>query len=162
MPEKQQPSRARASLIDRLIDGNPKEAREIRPLRTLNREALRAAIRRDLGWLLNTRTSLPTEDFDERELTVLEYGIPDFGGFSPENEVALKQMARRLSRAITAYEPRLQDVHVEMAMEMDTERRLQMIISAVIAVDEFREPVSFLTIFQKDTGEMEIHDHEAI
>ncbi|MBI9082852.1 MAG: type VI secretion system baseplate subunit TssE [Desulfobacterales bacterium] len=162
MPEKKQPRRARASLIDRLIDHAPRETREIRPLRTLNREAFRAAIRRDLGWLLNTRTSLATDDFDDRELTVLEYGIPDFGGFSPENEEALEQMAQRVSRAITAYEPRLEGVHVEMALEMDTERRLKMIISAVMAVGEFREPVSFLTIFQKDTGEMEIHDHEAI
>ena len=162
MPEKKLPERARASLIDRLVDHAPRVTREIRPLRTLNREALRASIRRDLGWLFNTRTPLPTDDFDERELTVLEYGIPDFGGVSPENERHLNKMAQRISRAITAYEPRLQDVQVEMVLEMETERRLQMIISAVLAVDEFREPVSFLTIYQKDTGEMEIHDHEAI
>lgn len=152
--------RVRASLIDRLIDHSPRVSREIRPLRTLDRNALRAAVRRDLGWLLNTRTPLPTDEFDQRELTVTEYGIPDFGGFSPENERHLKRMARRVAQAITAYEPRLRDVEVELVLEMDTERRLNMIISAVLAVDEFREPVSFLTIYQKDTGEMEIHDHE--
>ena len=157
---KKKPARARASLIDRLVDHSPRVSREIRPLRTLDRDALRAAVRRDLGWLLNTRTPLSTEEFDNRELTVTEYGIPDFGGFSPENERHLKRMAGRLARAITAYEPRLQDVEVALSLEMDTERRLEMIISAVMAVDEFREPVSFLTIYQKDSGQMEIHDHE--
>ena len=59
--------RARASLIDRLVDKNPAVRKERRPLRTLNRKQLKEAVQRDLTWLLNTRTSLKASRFDNRE-----------------------------------------------------------------------------------------------
>ena len=147
----------RASLLDRLIDEAPRERRELRPLRTMDRPDIRAAIYRDLGWLLNTRTPLSAEEFDNRELTVIDYGVPDFGKGTPASVKDQKLRAARTERAIRAFEPRLQDVKVSIAMEMDSERSLRMIIEAVMVADDVRAPVSFMTIYDSETGKMEIN-----
>lgn len=149
--------KARASLLDRLIDHDPAATREARPLRTQNREALMASLRRDLGWLLNTRTSLPAARFDKQKLTVIDYGIPDFGGCSPANKMHLRLLARRIKKAITAFEPRLKAVHVRVRPKMPDERSLELLLEAVLVVDEFREPVSFVTLFQLENEQVAIH-----
>jgi len=149
--------KARASLLDRLIDDDPAATRETRPLRTQNRDALMASLRRDLGWLLNTRVSLPAARFDKKKLTALDYGIPDFCGYSPANKTHLRILARRIRKAIAAFEPRLKAVRVRVRPKMPDERSLELIIEAILAVDEFREPVSFVTLFQLETEQVTIH-----
>jgi len=149
--------KARASLLDRLIDDDPAAIREARPLRTQNRDALMASLRRDLGWLLNTRVSLPAARFDKKKLTALDYGIPDFGGYSPANKRHLRILARRIRKAIAAFEPRLKSVRVRVRPKMPDEHSLELIIMAILAVDEFREPVSFVTLFQLETEQVTIH-----
>ncbi len=149
--------KVRASLLDRLIDRTPRETRELRPLRIMDRPDIRAAIARDLGWLLNTRTPLTAGEFADRKLTVIDYGVPDFGKGTPSNVKDQKQRAALTEKAIRAFEPRLQDVKVSIEMEMDSERSLQMNIEAVMVADDVREPISFMTIYDAETGKMEIH-----
>ncbi|MDD2390575.1 MAG: type VI secretion system baseplate subunit TssE, partial [Desulfobacterales bacterium] len=93
--------KARASLMDRLVDQHPASHREARPLRTLSRKRLKESLSRDLEWLLNTRTSLPAAVFDEMDLTVIDYGIPDFGSCFTANEEDHKRLAGRVKKAIT-------------------------------------------------------------
>jgi type VI secretion system protein ImpF len=151
--------RARASLIDRLVDYQPAIRRERRPLRTLNRKQLREAVRRDLTWLLNTRTSLPASRFDRGNLTVIDYGMPDFGTYFIASEPDRERLVRRVIRAITAFEPRLQKVGVSIHPVQRNEKNLKIVIDAVIVVDTVRTPVSFLTVFQDRAGTMEIYEN---
>ncbi len=148
--------RTRASLLDRLIDTTPGEKKEVRPLRIMDRADIRASVSRDLGWLLNTRTPLTAAEFDSRELTVIDFGIPDFGQGTPENLADQKQRASRTEKAIRAFEPRLRDVNVFFEEEMSSERSLHMTIEAVMVADDVREPVAFMTIYDSETGKMEI------
>lgn len=148
MPNEQ--FQARASLIDRLIDLRPDIGQELRPLRAMNRKALKAAIRRDLSWLLNTRTPLPASVFDaKQELTVIDYGIPDFGSYFLKDPDDQRLLIRRLIRVITAFEPRLKQVKAEIIPGENDEKTLFLTISAVLVADSVREPVSFRTVFQK-------------
>ena len=71
----------KASIIDRLIVEEPESGRESVPLRTFGWEEFKESVRRDLEWLLNTRCSDPRSLLDKRELTVLDYGVPDFGDY---------------------------------------------------------------------------------
>ena len=153
-------SGARASIIDRLIDMSPKVKVEVHPLKTLTRKQLRASVMRDVSWLMNTRTPLGGEDYDERELTVVDYGIPDFGSYSPENYKHKKLMAKRIARAIEIFEPRLQNVRVEFEKSMPDEKTLRYSIDADLVVDAVREPFSFLTILQLKSGVWEVHEYE--
>lgn len=149
---------ARASLIDRLVDLHPKSPGEARPLRSLSREMLRQSVRRDLEWLLNTRTPIPAKLFDKRELTVIDYGIPDFGGYSPENPDDQALMVRRIQRSLAAFEPRLREVRVTIDHEMADEKTLNVKIQARLVSDSVSEPVSFQTVFQRQTGIWEVHE----
>jgi len=149
--------KTRASLLDRLIDAAPREIRELRPLRTMDRPDIRAAVSRDLGWLLNTRTPLTAEEFESRDLTVIDFGVPDFGKGTPESFKDQKLRAALTEKAIRAFEPRLQDVRVSIVADMANERALRMIIEAVMVADDVREPVSFSTIYDSKTGTMEIN-----
>ncbi len=151
---------ARASLIDRLVDRDLKTNKEARPLRTISKKELKESVRRELGWLLNTRTPIPAHEYDKRDLTVIDYGIPDFGSYSPANEEDQLFLAKRITRAISAFEPRLQDVKVTVAPEMENERTLRLSIEAVLVSDVLREPVSFLTVLQDRTGLLEILENE--
>jgi len=149
--------KAKASLLDRLTDEAPRESREYRPFRIMDRPDIRAAIARDLGWLLNTRTPLTAEEFDNQELTVIDYGVLDFGTGTPANVKDQKRRAALTEKAIRTFEPRLQEVKVSIEMEMDSERSLRMTIEAVMVADNVREPVSFMTIYDAETGKMEIN-----
>lgn len=152
------PFTARASLIDRLVDFRPKSPWEAPPLRTLTREELKESVRRDLGWLLNTRTSIPAHLLDERELTVIDYGIPDFGSYSPANSDDRGLLAKRITRSIRAFEPRLQEVKVTVAPQMVNEKTLRVNLDAVLVVEPVKEPISFQTVFQRETGTWEVHE----
>ncbi len=152
--------RARASLIDRLLDFNPRSQWEARPLRTLNRQEMRSVLRRDLGWLLNTRTPHPRHLFDDRDLTVIDYGIPDFGSYSPRNPDDRELLAKRIERAINAFEPRLQNVHVSVKPEMVNEKELRLVINAEMVIESVREPVSFLAAIQRETGAVEVDEDQ--
>ncbi len=147
---------SRASLLDRLIDDMPDRSRELRPLRTQSRKKLRDSLHRDLLWLLNTRTPLPGTLFDETDLTVIDYGIPDFGSYSTASSENQYLLARRMERAISAFEPRLSNVRVRTEPVPRNEKTVAVIIEAMLVVEDVREPVSFRTIFQNDTGEWDI------
>lgn len=160
MVARKSPFEARASLIDRLVDFHPQLYREARPLRTLTRKKLKESIRRDLVWLFNTRTSIPAHLFDNRDLTVIDYGIPDFGSYSPANSDDRDLLAKRLTRAISFFEPRLKNVRIDVEPAMPNEKMLRVIIDAVMVVESVREPVSFLTVLQAKIGTWEVHENK--
>jgi type VI secretion system protein ImpF len=152
---------ARASLIDRLVDLEPKSGSEVRPLRTLSTEGLKSSVRRDLARLLNTRTSLPAHRFDTQELTVIDYGIPDFGAYWTTDENDQAFLADRIARSISTFEPRLQEVKVTVEPQRINEKTLRVNLEAVLVVESVREPVSFETVFQGRTGTWEVHERES-
>ncbi|MFH0844414.1 MAG: type VI secretion system baseplate subunit TssE [Pseudomonadota bacterium] len=152
------PSHARASLLDRLVDLDPGSEGELRPLRTLTGEELKKSVRRDLQWLLNTRTSAPGNLIDEHELTVIEYGMPDFGAYSPENPDHCLLLTKRITRSISAFEPRLKNVKVLVEPEMLDEKTLKVRVDAEMIMETVTEPVSFETVFQHQTGTWELHE----
>jgi type VI secretion system protein ImpF len=150
----------RASLIDRLIDEEPSVRREIRPLRTLSPKQQKVSLARDLLWLLNTRTPIPASVYLRKELTVIDYGIPDFGKSSPANPDDRDFLAQSIAKAISVYEPRLRDVRISVKPETRDGKSLDLVINAIMAIDEVREPISFQTIYQKDSGAWDIYTSE--
>jgi type VI secretion system protein ImpF len=100
--------RLQPSLFDRLIDEEPDHSIESDDKRTLTRAALRQAVLRDLGWLLNaTGHGLAFDDprHPHAARSVLNYGLPMLSGQFTSSiqrvsmEQALKQAIVQLSRA---------------------------------------------------------------
>lgn len=141
------------------MDHHPSEPGEKRSLRSMDKEGMKACIRRDLSWLMNTRTPIPGSRFDKEPLTVIDYGIPDFGANFTENRDDVKQIARRIKRAILFFEPRLADVSVFIRPEKVTEKQLAVFIEADMMFEAVREPISFMTVLDRNTGVWEIHEH---
>lgn len=150
---------ARALLFDRLVDVPDWEEQE-RPLRILNREQLKASVRRELERLLNTRCSIPLHQLGAEERSVVNYGIPDFSSLSPHNADDHALIASIVGQTITAFEPRLRQVRVEVGPVFSAGSTLWLNINAELAVGLFSEPVSFPVTLNSKTGTAELHDSQ--
>lgn len=134
---------AKALLFERLVDENPAVQREAQPFRIYDVAGVRASVQRELARLLNTRCPLPGGVVDERDRTVIDYGIPDFAHMAAASGTDVQQLARTLERAITAYEPRLREVHVSLEPARSNNAAVIGSISAMLVVGSVTEPVSF-------------------
>src|SRR6476661_1800753 len=148
---------ARALLFDRLVDVPDWDERE-RPLRILNSEQLKASVRRELERLLNTRCSIPLHRLGEEERSVVNYGIPDFSSLSPHNADDHALIASIVGQTITAFEPRLRQVRVEVGPGAQSSLFLN--ISAELTVGLFTEPVSFPVTLNSKSGTAEMNDSQ--
>jgi len=100
------------SILDRLVDKEPNQIEEAKPLRTQTCRQLEQSLRRDLEWLLNTRVSAKSINWDDR--TVIDYGVPDFGNLFTHNPEDGQRIADILEKTIKAYEPRLEHLKVKL------------------------------------------------
>lgn len=144
---RQTPTDVRAPLLERLVDEDPRRASETVPKRALTRRQYRDCVRRDLVWLLNTRTTTPSRFAGGEELTVLDYGIPDFGDLFTANRRDWTRLARSIERALRAFEPRLADPVVEVEEQAGDIRRLAVVIIATLIAEKDREPFAFPLVY---------------
>ena len=122
--------------------------------------ALRASVRRDLEWLLNTRR-IPDEASDEypecRE-SLYNYGLPDFTAYSFNNVTDRVKLLRHIEETVRHFEPRLDAVRI-VAVETGNEnmtRLLRFQIEALLKMDPSPEQVTFDTVLQLTSGEYQI------
>ncbi len=80
----------------------------------LDTDGVEASVVRELRRLLNSRSRIPLSVFTDTELTVLDYGIPDYGAHSAQSEADRRRVAAAVRHAIEAFEPRLSDVDVSL------------------------------------------------
>lgn len=148
----------RASLLDRLLDDRPWAKSEYVTLSRYSIDKYKESIRRDLTILLNTRSSSPMEEFDKNNLTVIDYGVPDFANYSMEYSDDLELIARRLVHAIRCFEPRLRNPAVLIEPEASDEKSLVLTISAELLIQEEKVHISFLSRIQSETGKWEVYE----
>lgn len=143
-------------LFDRLVDLQPHQPREVRPLRTLDRQGLRESVRRELERLLSTRTSLPAHRLDGHRLSVVDYGLPDLAAYSARNQDHWPLIAEAIRRVVEVFEPRLRDVAVEVRASAGTNWTLEVKILGILTIDRLSEPVAFPTVLQPEGAEVTI------
>jgi len=144
--------------LDRLLDNQPWAKSEYLTLTGYSLDDYKESIRRDLSILLNTRSSSPAGDFDKDDLTVIDYGIPDFANYSFEYSDDRQLIARRLTHAIKCFEPRLRNPSVLIEPEMEDERSMVIKISSELIIYEEAVHISFLTKTQTETGKWEVYE----
>jgi len=159
MREPQPIAGARVPLFDRL-DLDPEVDDSQRPFRILTREQLKASIRRELGRLLNTRCSLSLDEVGEEERSVINYGIPDFSSLSAQNADDQSLIGRIIGQTVTAFEPRLRNVAVDVKPMPNSEATLYVLVDATMTIGQFNEPVYFPVVLNNKNGAAEIHDSE--
>jgi type VI secretion system protein ImpF len=148
----------RASLLDRLLDNKPWAKTEYTALSGYSPDEYKESVRRDLTALLNTRSASSAAEFDSRDLTVIDYGVPDFAHYSLEYGDDRDLIARRIARAIKWFEPRLRNPVVLIEPDVEDEQSILIKISAELMVYEEAVHVSFLTHTQTETGKWEVYE----
>lgn len=154
--------RTRATIIDRLVDFDPKSKTEVKPFRTFGRDELKESIRLNIEWILYTRSSLSSELFDKSELTVIDYGVPDFGSYFTINEADQKRLIEKLEIIIAAFESRISDVKIKMRQKGGDkpEKAFNIVIDAKMIINNVREAISFITVMNSEkNGSVQIRDN---
>ncbi|MEO8735812.1 MAG: type VI secretion system baseplate subunit TssE [Edaphobacter sp.] len=132
----------RVPLFDRLVNSAPEVHKELTPLRVQGREALFSSIARDLQRLLNTRRASDAP-LDVANATVLDYGIPDFSQFSASSVTDRRYLAETLRVAISAFEPRLQEIFIHIESSDSSPHQIVGSISCKAALGNLLEPMTF-------------------
>jgi type VI secretion system protein ImpF len=150
--------RVTPSVIDRLIDLEPRQSKESPKSRSTSLRELKQAIRRDLEWLLNTRCF--TEQIDDRleevKNSVAYYGLPDFTGVSAKSHLEQKRMTKAIENALKIFEPRFIDLKVTLEPIDSFDRQLKFRIEARLDIEPTPEPVAFDTVLQLGSGNFAI------
>ena len=147
------------SVFDRLVDYEPRNSREAALTRAQSVRQLKEAVRRDLEWLLNTRTIAEPPDSRLREVnrSVYVYGLPDFTAYSLASPEDQSRLIRHLQNAIKTFDPRLDKVKVvPLEVNGPNTRVLHFRIEALLLMDPAPEHISFDTTLQLTSGEYEV------
>ncbi len=165
------------TLFDKLVSGNslagidadgeaPSVSREdFRNFAPANVErfteaSLRATVRRDLGWLLNTLALESAQDLSKHpwvQKSVLNFGVRDFAGHS-QGDRNDREQARDIRAAIRRFEPRLdpRTLRVEPVRNADTAGKVCFVIEAELLGGPKSLPVRFRTDIDVETSAVEV------
>jgi type VI secretion system protein ImpF len=148
------------SVLDRLLeDGN--EGPRAR-LAGASLARVRAAVRRDLENLLNSKRPWPVwpTEWSELDRSLASYGVPDYSGMVFGGERAQHDLRGQLSQIIERFEPRLQQVEIELLSKRgDISRRLRFKVKAVLRMEPYAERVTYES--EVEPGARAVHVREA-
>jgi type VI secretion system protein ImpF len=150
------------SVFDRLIDGEPKAPADAPVTRAQSVRQLKASVRRDLEWLLNSRRNPEpaTEEMPELVRSLFNYGLPDFAALSINSPRDRDYLVTELEHTVGLFEPRLKDIRVSLVDEDNLGatgvRILHFQIEGMLQMDPAPEQVSFDTVLQLSSGEYQI------
>ncbi len=150
------------SIIDQgradLQDVNQRNAQD----QSANREryteaALRASVRRELNWLLNTVNLAATQDLSRTPqvaTSVLNYGCPDLTGRAATVR-AIEARTREMEAVIRLFEPRLDPdkLRVEAQPSIGADNSLTYIIHGDITAAVRALPVEYVANVELETGQ---------
>ncbi|MGP0021621.1 MAG: type VI secretion system baseplate subunit TssE [Candidatus Sulfotelmatobacter sp.] len=146
------------SVLDRLIDRDPKNSSEIPFTRAQSLRELKLGLKRDLEWLLNTRRTIDPAPDSARETvrSVYQYGFEDISSKSVLSGRDQSELVRDMESVIAIFEPRLKRAKVRMEQVEANYRSLKFVIEGLLCMDPAPEPVRFDTVLELGKGEYEI------
>jgi type VI secretion system protein ImpF len=156
--------RLQPSLLDRLTDTDRENQIEPRERRVLSLQRLKAAVLRDLAWLMNTghyETLESLEAYPFVRNSVINYGMPDLSGVSVAamEEAQLEKMVRD---AISKYEPRINSRTLKVSVAVERDRMNRNAVTFEIEGELWAQPAP-LALFLKteldvETGDVDVRE----
>lgn len=146
------------SVLDRLLDDEPKSKVESPLTHSKSLAQLKGAIRRDLENLLNTRRTpdLPPEGRPETRRSVYAYGVPDITEIGQNFLYEKDRLLAEIENAVRVFEPRLSGVKVAILPATDNSRVLRFVIDGMLRVDPAPEHVVFDAALELTSGEYQL------
>lgn len=162
MAEREPNAPVKLSLLDRLLDDEPKVKSEMPLTRSASLAKLKAAVRRDLESLLNTRR---TPDFIpegcvETLRSVYYYGLPDITSLPANFLYEQGQLLQAIERAVTMFEPRLDGVRVSLVPVAGLSRVLRFVIEGMLRIDPLPEHVVYDASLELTSLEVQVSGEE--
>ena len=117
-------------------------------------QQLREAVAADLEDLLNSRMAMLNHVIDDYVLvkkSILQFGIIDFVGLSTANPMDRDKICRSIEASISAHEPRLKHVRVEMLLDDNNMGSLCLSIQAYLNIHPLYELVVFDALLKPTT-----------
>lgn len=174
------PSRLNPTLFDKLVAGNEigglrgseienveqrrdtLHAYSVHNLERFNEEALRATVRREIAWLLNTTNFESATDlsaFPHVRTSVLNYGVPDLAGKALSNPNILRR-AQEIRSALMAFEPRIEpaSLEVEVSSKVERDNSLTFVIHAEVTTAVRAVPIQLRTDLEVDTAAVTVRE----
>jgi type VI secretion system protein ImpF len=152
-------SALRLSVLDRLIDLAPRGSADEPSSLARSSAELKAAVRRDVEWLLNTRRiSEPAPaELVEVGQSVYHFGLVDINSMSADAPDVALALQRHVEEALALFEPRLFNVRVSVPEEGEGARRmLHFRIEALLRMDPNPEQVQFDTVVEVSSGKFQV------
>ncbi len=143
------------SVLDRLLDFEPRQAGDTTLSWSESVTRLRNSVRRDLEWLLNTRRiSEPApDDFPEVQASVYHFGLPDITSLNRDSKETSETLRRQIEECVRLFEPRLNTVQVIIRdVGRDSHQRLHFSIQALLEMEPNPEKVLFDTVLETGSG----------
>lgn len=147
------------SVLDRLIDLNPDASSDPPANRSQSVRQLKASLRRDLEWLLNTRRNPDEAPATYQELfrSLYNYGLPDITSIGLNSPRDRQRLLRMVEQTIEIFEPRLLSVRVRAVDSTSSGPRiLHFQIDALLKMDPAPEQILFDTVLQLNSGEFNL------
>ena len=147
------------SLLDRLIDLEPRTSSEVPPTWSESVRQLKSALRHDLEWLLNTRRIPvdPPESYEELPRSLYNFGFPDITSLGRDSREVRVRLLRQVEETIATFEPRLAGVKVSLAESEENGARLfRFLIEGLLRMEPNPEQVVFDTVLEISSGEYHV------
>ena len=147
------------SVLERLIDREPKVPADAPPSRAQSVRQLKISVRRDLEWLLNTRRTPEAagSEYQELEKSVYNFGLPDMSSLNWQSARDRARLCRMLESALAVFEPRLLRAKVvPLEASAGAQHVLRFQIEGMLAMDPAPEHISFDTVLQLSSGEYQV------
>jgi type VI secretion system protein ImpF len=147
------------SVLERLIDHDPANGIDAPVTRAQSVRHLKASLRRDLEWLLNSRRTPEAAgaEFPGVERSVYNFGLPDVTSLSWDSSRDRARLVRVIEQTLEVFEPRLKHVKV-LVMESAPGARhvMRFQIEGMLDMDPAPEHISFDTTLQLSSGEYQV------
>jgi type VI secretion system protein ImpF len=147
------------SVLERLIDRDPQSGADTAPTRAQSVRQLKAALRRDLEWLLNSRrTPEPAgSEFEELQESLFNFGLPDISSLNWSSARDRTRLARMVEEAIATFEPRISRTKVTLIESQGSSQHvLRFQVEGLLEMDPAPELISFDTVLQLSSGEYQV------
>ena len=149
------------SLLDRLTDEAPQVPVDPPTTRDASVRAYRAAVQRDLGWLLNTRRSIVEVPPEYRELrrSVHEFGLPDTTAIPVGSKRGRQELVSMMQDALERFEPRLAGPQVRIGdVAQVSAPQVHFSVEATLRMDPSPEAVTFDAVLEVARGDYAVGD----
>ena len=158
MAERDTNAPLRLSVLDRLLDEEPKVKSEVPLTRSASLAKLKVAVRRDLENLLNARRTpdLLPEGCVEILRSVYVYGLPDITSLPANFLYEQTKLLQAIESAVATFEGRLEGVRVSLVPVVGMSRVLRFSIEGMLRIDPLPEHVVYDAALELTSLEVQI------